>query len=1262
MRPFLLSGLLSLSLAQYASIHQIEAEKYRALQHLTERQWDSVNGYVPQPNVLRSGGSCALTKQVMGYHPYWAGTAFTSYQWDLLSTVVFFAYEVDPATGSYSNPTVINTWRTTSLVTTAKANGTQVQLCAALFGGTNLTNFLTNATARRRCIDSLISLIAQRNADGINIDFEGLPGSQRNNFTNFMQQLRDTLNRRRPGAKLSVALPAVDWSNAFDLPALSNICDQLFIMGYDFYWSTAPTAGPTGLLHVGQIWGSRCNSRTIIDYLAAGAARSKLILGVPYYGFRYPTTSYTVPSSTTGSGTSRTYAQAYSEAQTYGWNWDPHSRSRYFMYQSGGQWYQTWWHDSLSLAWIYRTVNMQGIGGVGMWALSYDRPRTELWGALRDHFTDCAVIACQDTFFDMGGTHGNYFNRENWTWTLAPTGASQVQVTFHDFRLENGYDTLYIYNGPSTASPLIGAYTGTNSPGTVIGTTGVLTFRFKSDNATNDRGWLATWNCSISQQPPTTAIQDLQTWYGRDFLVSFRDTDDVGIAGRYVCVADYDGSRWSANTALGFAYEDFPGSTLPPGWTVGSGSWSISSGALFQTDESNSNTNLYFPLSQDNTTEWLYHWQMRLSGSGTNRRAGLHIFASDPTQSQRGDSYLLWFRLDNQRIEIYRITGNVLPSPQYQQPYPFAANVWYDIKATYNPTTGEIRIWIDNQLAASWTDATPLQSGGYLSLRTGNANVGYDNIRVYRSRGASFLVQVGSAGHARYESPSPAQAAVRILSQVRDVQNLWATRALAEAKIDLTPPDATLAVSGWKTQDFTQSFQESDALSGLAQRFFLPLYRDGTVWRGQSTQGFLYESFDSPSGGWQAGTGSWSSTGGYLIQSDATNTNTAYHHPVTQSTKHLYRIKARLTNTTGNRRWGFHILASDPAQSQRGDSYLIWLRYDNQDIQIYETISNTLYTRRTVPYPLATGTDYLVEVVYDEGYIGVWINDALIAEWVDETPLMGGSHISLRTNQAQVEWDFVEVWGGRDNNQVLLTVGPSAYFAEQNPAPSTAGGRLMSRVVDAVGFFSPIATADVNVDWTPPTAPATVYDGTGPGDENVTHTGTELSAHWEPASDPHSGLLEYEYAIGTAPGTTDVVGWTPVGLVTSYTRTGLTLVDGQTYYFGVRARNGAGLLGPAQWSNGITYVADPLTSSTDSGSFPTVESHRPHLYPNPASAYVVIALPDDADAVYLIDTQGRILQKLVAPDRTCRLSLEGLPAGVYRIWIPGYEALPFVKL
>ncbi len=1253
-------GLAAWVWAQMPGIHQLELEHYRPLNYLSERQWDSLNHYRPRPQSagFRSTSSCALTKQVMGYHPYWAGTAFTSYQWGLLSTIVFFSYEVDPATGSYSNPTVINTWRTTSLVPTAQANGTEVQLCATLFGGTDLTNFLTNPTARLRCIDSLIALITLRNANGINIDFEGLPGGQRTNFTSFMQQLRDTLSRRRPGSKLSVALPAVDWNNAFDLPALSVICDQLFIMGYDFYWSTAPTAGPTGLLYTGTTWGSRCNSRSIIDYLANGAARNKLILGVPYYGFRYPTTSNAIPSSTTGNGTSRTYANAKSEANTYGWNWDQQSFSRYFMYQSGGQWYQTWWHDSLSLAWIYRTALMQGIGGVGMWALSYDGTNPELWNALRDHFTDCAVVACQDSFYDMNGPQGNYWNRENWTWTLSPNGAAQVTVRFTEFRLESGYDTLWIYDGSSTSAPLIGYYTGISSPGTITSTGPTLTFRYKSDNATVERGWRAGWSCVLDNTPPTTSINPLPNWHAQNFTASFTDQDNQAVSGQYVCVADYDGSRWSANPARGMAYEDFPGTSLPPGWSVGSGTWSVSSVTLTQSDESQTNTNLHFPLVQNATTDWLYHWQMRMGGSGTNRRAGLHIFASDPTLSQRGDSYLLWFRLDNQRIEIYEITGNALPSPQYQVNYPFAANTWYDIKALYSPTAGVIRIWIDNQLVATYNPSTILTSGIGVSLRTGNSLTSYQALRVYRSRGATFLVEVGPGGHARYESVSAAQAAGRLLSLVRDQANLWSPIATRDFKVDWTPPTTSLSVSGWKTANFSQTFTDWDARSGVAYRFFLASF-DNTGWQAQGSAGLLYDTFDGVQPGWSTYAGSWTVSTGSLSQSDASSTNTGYYKAVQQTGQAFYRVRARLTNAAGNRRWGFHILADNPTFDQRGNSYLIWLRYDNQDIQLYETIANVLYMRASTPLVLNSDVDYLVEVLYDQGAITVWVNGNKVLAWTDDTPLMSGSHVSLRTNQAVVQWDFVEVWAPRGPT-TTITVGPTEMLASQNANPTTPAGQLHTLIIDSAGNWAIPAGVLVNVDWTPPTAPPSVRDGLGP-DENTTTDGAQLAGNWDPSADPHSGLAGYEYAIGTAPGLTDVVSWTSAGTATSVTHTGLSLVANQMYYFGVRAANGAGLVGPETWSNGVLYDPMPLTYRPPSATATPTQGLR--LYPNPVQNELIINIPDSLLPLRyeLYDHKGRMLLVGQAIQSREVLDMTHLATGCYWLVFPDLSASRIVQ-
>jgi C1A family cysteine protease len=112
----------------------------------------------------------------------------------------------------------------------------------------------------------------------------------------------------------------------------------------------------------------------------------------------------------------------------------------------------------------------------------------------------------------------------------------------------------------------------------------------------------------------------------------------------------------------------------------------------------------------------------------------------------------------------------------------------------------------------------------------------------------------------------------------------------------------------------------------------------------------------------------------------------------------------------------------------------------------------------------------------------------------------------------------------------------------------------------------------VNVDLTPPTAPPAVRDGAG-ADTAWSGSLTQLSANWDAAADPQSGIAAYYYAIGTTAGGTNVRGWTLNNMDTSVTATGLTLTNGQAYYFTVKAENGSGLQSAAANSNGQTIDA-----------------------------------------------------------------------------------------
>jgi subtilisin family serine protease len=101
------------------------------------------------------------------------------------------------------------------------------------------------------------------------------------------------------------------------------------------------------------------------------------------------------------------------------------------------------------------------------------------------------------------------------------------------------------------------------------------------------------------------------------------------------------------------------------------------------------------------------------------------------------------------------------------------------------------------------------------------------------------------------------------------------------------------------------------------------------------------------------------------------------------------------------------------------------------------------------------------------------------------------------------------------------------------------------------------------IDTTPPTTPTVIDDG------KYTTSTTQLHALWF-STDPETGIAEYQYAIGTTTGGTNTVDWKSCGLATETIEANLSLTEGVTYYFSVKAKNRAGIWSEAGYSDGIT--------------------------------------------------------------------------------------------
>lgn len=125
------------------------------------------------------------------------------------------------------------------------------------------------------------------------------------------------------------------------------------------------------------------------------------------------------------------------------------------------------------------------------------------------------------------------------------------------------------------------------------------------------------------------------------------------------------------------------------------------------------------------------------------------------------------------------------------------------------------------------------------------------------------------------------------------------------------------------------------------------------------------------------------------------------------------------------------------------------------------------------------------------------------------------------------------------------------------------------KATNGAGLESAVGSSDgITIDATAPVVPTVTDDG------DYTPVLDSLHAVFG-SSDAQSGIVEYSYCVGTSSGGGEVRGWTSAGVSTSAAIQGLSLQVGVRYYFGVRARNGAGMWSAVGASDGIEYQVQP---------------------------------------------------------------------------------------
>lgn len=252
----------------------------------------------------------------------------------------------------------------------AHGNGYQVW---PMFTNSNMSEtskMLSDYKSRQTVINQIINYIKQYNLDGINIDFEGMYETDKDNFSRLLIEIRPRLNEI--GAVLSVDVTAPDgapeWSLCYDRYTIGKVADYVMFMAYDQYGVSATKAGTTA----GHNW-VEANVKKFLGQEEVKA--EKIILGIPFYTRVWKENNGNVISSVVNIGNVNNVIPSNATK-----TWDEDLQQYYVEYKKGGATYKIWVEDEKSIEAKLDLVSKYNLGGAAYW--EYDRATNSIWNLI----------------------------------------------------------------------------------------------------------------------------------------------------------------------------------------------------------------------------------------------------------------------------------------------------------------------------------------------------------------------------------------------------------------------------------------------------------------------------------------------------------------------------------------------------------------------------------------------------------------------------------------------------------------------------------------------------------------------------------------------------------------------------------------------------------------------------------------------------------------------------------------------------------------
>lgn len=229
---------------------------------------------------------------------------------------------------------------------------------------------LSYTSKRQKLIEGLVNEALSLGVDGINVDFEQVPGDAGEDYIEFLREL--SIPCRANGLVLSVDnyVPR-GYNSHYHWKEQGIVADYVIIMGYDEHYGGSQEVGSVASIDYVEEGIS-----TMVQYVPA----EKVVNAVPFYTRIWETTSEGVKSQAVG----MTAAEEFLAQRGVEASWDEATCQNYAQLEENGSLFQVWLEDEQSLQVKINVMKEYGIGGVAAWKLGYESGHPEVWAVISD--------------------------------------------------------------------------------------------------------------------------------------------------------------------------------------------------------------------------------------------------------------------------------------------------------------------------------------------------------------------------------------------------------------------------------------------------------------------------------------------------------------------------------------------------------------------------------------------------------------------------------------------------------------------------------------------------------------------------------------------------------------------------------------------------------------------------------------------------------------------------------------------------------------